>query len=142
MEKLLEQAQALVGELRNKIRHYNDREAILIKEQASNDSIKVTLDNFQYELLERESKITPIENIQEVQAQTTELKANADIEWSKIRAEWNDLATRKKSDQAEIVAARTDVEGQKELYERGAKENAKNKDILQKKLKALQQAGV
>ena len=71
MEKLLEQAQALVGELRNKIRHYNDREAILIKEQASNDSIKVTLDNFQYELLERESKITPIENIQEVQAQTT-----------------------------------------------------------------------
>ncbi len=142
MEKLLEQAQELLATLRNSIRHYNDKEAILIKEQAANDSIKVTLDNFQSELLERESKITPIENIEETRLQVNELKVNADLEWSKIRAEWDAIDTRKKSDQAEIASDREEVKGQKELYERGSKENAKRKDVLEKKLKALQQAGV
>ena len=142
MEKLLEQAQELVTSLRNAIRHYNDKEAILIKEQAANDSIKVTLDNFQSELLERESKVTPIENIEETRLKVNELKTNADLEWSKIRAEWNDIDTRKKSDQAEIASAREGVKGQKELYERGARENVKAKDVLEKKLKAIQQAGV
>ena len=142
MEKLLEQAQELLATLRNSIRHYNDKEAILIKEQAANDSIKVTLDNFQNELLERESKITPIENIEETRLQANELKANAELEWSKIRAEWDAIDTRKKSDQAEIASDREEVKGQKELYERGSKENAKRKDVLEKKLKALQQAGV
>jgi len=142
MEKLLEQAQQLVTNLRNTIRHYNDKEAILIKEQAANDSIKVTLDNFQSELLERESKITPIENIEETRLKVTESKANADLEWSKIRAEWDAIDTRKKSDQAEIASDREENKQQKELYVRGAKENAKAKDVLEKKLKAIQQAGV
>jgi len=142
MEKLLEQAQQLVANLRAAIHQYNDKEATLVKEQAANDSIKLTLDNFQSELLEREAKITPVENIEETQRQTAELKANADVEWSKIRAEWDAIDTRKKSDQAEIASDREENKQQKELYERGAKENAKAKDILEKKLKAIQQAGV
>jgi len=142
MEKLLEQAQALVVELRTKIRHYNDREAILTKEQAANDSIKATLDNFQVELLEREAKITPIENIQEAKEKTAELKANAELEWSKIRAEWDAIKTRKQSDQAEAMAVRNKNEQDKELYERGAKENAITKAKLDEKLDKLKQAGV
>ena len=140
MEKLLEQAQALVTELRNKIRHYNDKEASLIKEQAANDSIKATLDNFQNELLERESKVTPIENIQEVQEATADLKANAELEWSKIRAEWDSVKTRKQSDQSEAAAERNKNEQAKELYERGAKENAITKSKLDERLKKFDEA--
>ena len=140
MEKLLEQAQALVSELRGRIRNYNDKEAILNKEQAANDSVKVTLDNFQSELLERESKITPIENIEETRLQVNELKANADVEWSKIRAEWDAIDTRKKSDQSEIVSGRNDIKEQKELYERGAMENKEKKDKLDERIKKFDEA--
>lgn len=142
MQDLLDKAQGLVSALQVKIRENDDLKKDLNRQQASNDAIKTTLDNFQAELLDRDSKIKPIENLGEAQRKATESQANADLEWTKIRGEWDALKTRKQSDQIEFVAERNDLQQKRELYDRGATENAITKKKLDDKLKKLKEASV
>lgn len=142
MEKLLEQATALVESLIEKNTQVDELAIELGKRQGRQDARQVELDNFQVELLQRENNVKPIENISETQRLATQSKAEADLEWAKIRGEWDKLDQRKAQAAEEIRIGKADIEDKKALYNRGAEENKVAKEKLDKKLKAIQELKV
>lgn len=140
MEKLLEQAKTLVTGLSVKDKDADERRINLDKREVRLDERKVELDNVQADLLQREINIKPIEDISKTQRETVQSKAEADLEWTKIRSEWDAIEVRKKSDQAEAAAARNDIKDKRELYDRGAKENAVTAAKLDEKVKKFNEA--
>jgi hypothetical protein len=142
MEKLLEQAQKLVADLAEAKANVGKQKVDLDAREIRLDERGVELNDFQAELLQREASITPIENVSEAQRVAAQSKAEADLEWAKIRGDWEKLDQAKAKFNEEMRIGKSQISEQKELYERGARENAKAKDVLEKKLKAIQQAGV
>ena len=139
MEKLLEQAQALVASLREKNRLADEQIANNEKQQIRLDESKVELDNFQAELLQREANVKPIENIGETQRLATESKAQADLEWHKIRGEWEKLDQEKSKDVEEIRIGKAEIADKKALYDRGAKELQEDRKKLDARVKKFQE---
>ena len=137
MEKLLEQAQALVKSLMEKIKQSDEHIANLAKQQICQDEKQFELDNVQEDLLQREVKIKPIENISETQRNADESKAQAELEWSKIRGEWDKLDDEKAKFVEECRITREDIKDKKDLYDRGAEENKKTKEQLDERAKKI-----
>jgi len=140
MEKLLKQAQALVADLAQanqdcgKLKVELDARAIRLDER------KVELDGVQADLLQREANVTPIENIGATQREAAQSKAEADLEWAKIRGEWEKLDQNKAKFAEEMRIGREQIGEKKALYERGAAENKEAKDKLDKRIKAFDEA--
>ena len=140
MEKLLEQAKALVDGLSAKTQQADEHLESLNKQQVNQDARTEELNNFQAELLQREANIKPIEDISKTQREAAQSKAEADLEWSKIRGEWDKLDAAKAKHHEECRIEKEAIEGQKVLYNRGAEENKKAADALAEKLKKFKEA--
>ena len=140
MEKLLEQAQLLVANLNKAIAEVESERAALKKQGDAQAAVQVTLDNFQADLLQREANIVPIENIGAAQAAAAQSKAEADLEWTKIRAEWDKLDHEKARFVEERRLGRLEIADKKELYDRGAQENKDAKAKLDERAAKLKAA--
>ena len=140
MEKLLEQAQQLVADLRSKSTDVANQKAVLEKQAKSQVFVQDTLDKFQSELLGRESAIQPIENAQKIIDNAARVKAEADLQASKVAGEWGALKTAKENFKIEQAAGRKDITDKKALYDRGAEENKAAKDKLDERAKKLKEA--
>ena len=140
MEKLLEQAQALVASLNEKNKQADGIAVELKAREGRLDARQVELDNFQADLLQRESNIKPIENISETFRQATESKAQSDLEWHKLRGEKEAFEQKKAKHYEENRIEQSAIKNSKELYERGAKENAEFKAKLDEKAKQIKAA--
>lgn len=142
LKKLLEQAQGLVDGLLKKGKEIDAFSLELGKKEELLVARKVELDNFQAELAEREAKIKPGENTAQALLEAQQLKAEAEVLLSKAKGELTKAEEERKAFQTEMNAARQQLGEQKALYQRGAEENKKRKDQLEKKLKALQGVNV
>ena len=142
MEKLLEQAQTLVADLNSAKAEVANQKAVLDKQANAQAIVQNTLDNFQSELLDRESDIRPIENAQEVINNADRIKAEADLQASKVAGEWGALKTAKDNFNIEREAGRKNIAEKKALYDRGAEENKTTRYKLEEKLKKLKEVTV
>jgi len=140
MEKLLEQAQALVVSLAEKVKLASEQILNNDKTQIRLDDLKVELDNFQADLLQREVNVKPIENIGEMQRLAVQSKAEAELEWSKIRGEWQKLDQEKAKDAEERRIGKAEIADKKALYDRGAVELQKDRKKLEARIKKFQEA--
>jgi chromosome segregation ATPase len=140
MEKLLEQAQSLVRGLAEEKEQSAKLIADLKTKEIRLDERKIELDSFQAELIQREADIKPIEDIAKTQREATQSKAEADVEWSKIRAEWDKLDKQKAKANEEIRIGKSEIAEKKALYDRGALENKKAKEVLDEKAKKFNEA--
>jgi hypothetical protein len=140
MEKLLEQAQKLVADLNAKLAEVANQKAVLDKQAESQAVVSENLRVKQAELAERESAIQPIENAQKIIEDAQTIKAEADLQASKVAGEWGALKAAKHKHDVECQAERTEINEQRELYNRGAKENAITKQKLDDKLAKFREA--
>ena len=140
MEQLIEQARKLVADLTARIVKAKEHQSKLDKQDNDQGLRQVQLDDITANLLDREANVAFIENISETQRLATQSKAEADLEWTKIRDEWEQIKVRKQSDQAEAASARNEIQEKRELYDRGAKENAITAAKLNEKLKKFNEA--
>lgn len=140
MQKLIEQMKLLVDALVKE----NEKAAVLTtelnKRQSYLDGVQVTLDNFQAELLQREAKIVPVENIGEAFRQAEQLKAEAESEWNKIRGDWTKLDHEKAKFAEELRLGRLEVSEKKALYDRGAEQNREAREKLDERAAKLKAA--
>lgn len=140
MKELLEKVQVLFDSLVAKNQQADEHQVVLDKRQVNQDARGEELNNFQAELLQREADIKPIEDIGKTQREATQSKAEADLEWSKIRGEWDKIDAAKAKYHEECRIEKEAIEGQKVLYNRGAEENKKAKEVLDEKLKKFKEA--
>ena len=140
MEKLLEQAQKLVADLQSSKIDVANQKAVLDKQATSQGIVQNTLDEFQVEMLKRESAIKPIENAQEIIDKAASVKAEADLQASKVAGEWGALKTAKDNFKIERAAGKKEIEDKKALYDRGAQENKEAKDKLDERIKKFDEA--
>jgi hypothetical protein len=113
---------------------------VLDKQADSQMVVGENLKKVQAELLSRESAIKPIENAQKVIDNANRIKAEVDLEKSKVAGEWGALKTAQANFKIEKEAGLKDIKDKKELYDRGAKENKIAKDKLDGKLKKIKEA--
>jgi hypothetical protein len=142
LKQLVEQAQGLVDGLLQKGKEIDAFALELGKKEDALTARKVELDNLQAELLQREKNVQPYENVGEALAAAQKAQAEAELELSKARGEREKAEEASKALKIEMDAARSQLAEQKALYERGAKENLKKQEQLDKKLKALQGVNV
>ena len=142
MQKLLEQAQTLVADLQSAKIEVANQKAVLDKQRDSQVIVQKNLDDFQIEILQRENNIIPIENAQKTIDSAEAIKAEADLQASKVAGEWGALKAAKQKHESECQAELNKIEDDKELYARGAKENAIVREKLDARLKKLAEAGV
>ena len=142
MEKLLEQAQKLVADLKSEKEEEAKQKAVLDKQAELQAVSQNSMEDFKFELVGREAKILPIENAQKIIESAAGIKADADLQASKVAGEWGALKTAKENFKIEQVAGSKDIEDKLALYNRGAKENKESKEKLDKKLKTIQELKV
>jgi hypothetical protein len=140
MQKLLEQAQKLVADLNTSKVEVANQKAVLDKQANSQAFVQKTLDDFQAELLQRELAVKPIENAQKTIENANRIKAEADLDKSKVAGEWGALKTAKANFKIEQDAGLKHIADQKELYNRGAEENKIAKDRIDERAKKIKEA--
>jgi hypothetical protein len=142
MEQLLAQAQQLVADLRAKLKDVNDQKAKLDKKANEQITVQATLDQFQAELLEREAHVKTIENAEKIIDEANKQKAIVDLDRNGIDDRLEALKAEEQRVKSELAAERAELQQKRELYERGAKENAITKQKLDEKLKKLKEVTV
>jgi hypothetical protein len=140
MEELLEQARTLVADLRKARVGVANQKAVLDKQADSQAIVQKNLLELKEKLEKRELAIQPIENAQKIIDNANRIKAEVDLEKSKVSGEWGALKTAQKNFKIEKEAGLKEVSEKKELYDRGAKENKLTKDKLDAKLKKIKEA--
>jgi len=144
MEKIIKQVDSLVESLVARIKVSDDHQAKLNEQQDKLDFAKYELDEVKANLLQREKTLKPIEDIEKVRKEIFALKAEAQLEVSKLRGDREAFEKEKKNHGIENASNKKILEDKISLYNRGAEENKKAKEKLKDKLKTLQdvRAGV
>lgn len=142
MKELLEKAIDLNYALTVATQDARDAKAEANKLAVSNRKYKESLDDISATLKEREESVSYVIDAVALNEDAKKSKAEADLEWNKIRSEWDKIKTRKQSDHAECAAERNKIESEREKYNRGAEENRITREKLDKKLKAIQELKV
>ena len=139
MEKVLEQIDKLTSTLKTRISEVDLEKAIIFEQKNKIDSRQAELDAFEADLLDRESKVEPVENLEESMKKANELRVQAESEWKNIRVEWDKLKSSNQKHEVDCLSEKTKLADQKELYNRGAVANKIKQEKLDKKLKAFQE---
>ena len=139
MEALLNTAQQLNKDLQLAVKEARDAKAEANTLSAAARTQKDSLDLLSRDLIQREQAVSAIEDSIALLNNAKQAISEAELEWNKIRAEWDKVKTRKQSDQAECQANMNKIEEQRELYERGAKENAIARKKLDERIKKMQE---
>jgi hypothetical protein len=113
---------------------------VLDKQADSQAIVQKNLLELKEKLEKRELAIQPIENAQKIIDNANRIKAEVDLEKSKVAGEWGALKTAQANFKIEKEAGLKEVSEKKELYDRGAKENKLTKDKLDAKLKKIKEA--
>ena len=137
MEKVAEKIDSLIKELQEAIRKCNEQVDAVAKERITVEGHARELEIKSADVLEREAAIAPIENAVSIMDNAGTMKAESELESSKLDIEKDDFNHFKKSELLELSTVKKDLNEKIDLYNRGAEENNKKQESLKKKMDAF-----